>query len=307
MTSLRTWRPLLACLASACGEIVPSIPIPKTNLLAVSAINDHDAWAVGEAGTVLHFDGSDWLQVATNTTSTLRGVWSGSADDVWAVGDASTTIHWDGVEWTGVALPEPVSDLRGMWGVNENDVWTVTNHGVFHWDGSTWSFIPLADGALDAIFGTSPTDIWAVGIDYSIPKAPLRPGAFHFDGFQWTEDAGFSANYRPLVAVWGSDPGHYWAGGSDELDAWDGTSWSMLDPSTHPKITSIWGLDANAMWAIGVDASIWFWDGTSFSSVYTAAGALHGIHGTSRNDVWAVGDGGLIVHWDGFTWTPFAQ
>jgi hypothetical protein len=51
-----------------------------------------DVFAVGESGTVLHFDGTAWT--ATRPTSrSLLGVWGSSPSDVYAVGNRGTILH----------------------------------------------------------------------------------------------------------------------------------------------------------------------------------------------------------------------
>ena len=46
-----------------------------------------DVWAVGDSGTILHWDGSAWTSASSGTTFALFGVWGSGANDVWAVGD----------------------------------------------------------------------------------------------------------------------------------------------------------------------------------------------------------------------------
>jgi len=51
-------------------------------------------WAVGEAGVILHFDGSGWSQSVSPTTHALRSAWGSSSGDVWTVGDSGTVLHF---------------------------------------------------------------------------------------------------------------------------------------------------------------------------------------------------------------------
>jgi hypothetical protein len=54
-----------------------------------------NAWAVGEYGLILHWDGNSWTLVTSPTTETLNGVWgSTTTSDVWAVGDHGTILHY---------------------------------------------------------------------------------------------------------------------------------------------------------------------------------------------------------------------
>src|SRR5215813_1568126 len=74
-------------------------PLPQGNPLdGVRGSGASDVWAVGEAGTILHWDGSAWTSVSIGTTSWLYGVWGSGASDVWAVGGLAPPC-------TGTAAP----------------------------------------------------------------------------------------------------------------------------------------------------------------------------------------------------------
>ena len=69
-------------------------------------------------------DGSTWNLSLGAVGYTLRGVWGSSIDDVWAVGDNGSIQHWNGTTWSkstsGTMVP-----LRGVWGTNATSVWIV--------------------------------------------------------------------------------------------------------------------------------------------------------------------------------------
>ena len=49
-----------------------------------------DVFAVGEGGTVLHYDGQSWESMAFLTGARLYGVWGSGPADVFAVGEGGT-------------------------------------------------------------------------------------------------------------------------------------------------------------------------------------------------------------------------
>ncbi|MDC0709548.1 hypothetical protein POL68_13845 [Stigmatella sp. ncwal1] len=119
-----------------------------------------------------------------------------------------------------------VYPLRDMW------VWaagadTLTGEGVIiQLDGYTsWTHYPLATGALRAIHGTSPDDVWALG-DSVIA---------HWDGTAWTETHGaWLPSFRAVHAL-GRDLA--WALGPNSLWRWDGMKWApMALPSGLEKL-----------------------------------------------------------------------
>jgi hypothetical protein len=72
-----------------------------------------DVFAVGNHGTLLHYDGSTWSSLLSNTSEDLYGV-AGSSNQIFAVGNNSTVVMFDGVRATAQQAPDPI-DLRGIW------------------------------------------------------------------------------------------------------------------------------------------------------------------------------------------------
>jgi hypothetical protein len=62
-----------------------------------------DAWLVGTAGAIHHFDGATFTAVASPVTTDLWRVYGRAADDVYAVGALGTILHYDGSEWSAEA------------------------------------------------------------------------------------------------------------------------------------------------------------------------------------------------------------
>ncbi len=76
-------------------------PLPQGNTLQdVWANSGSDVFAVGFAGTILHYDGSAWSEMSSGTTRRLYGMWGSSGSDVFAVGEAGTILHYDGSAWS---------------------------------------------------------------------------------------------------------------------------------------------------------------------------------------------------------------
>jgi hypothetical protein len=95
-------------------------------------------------------------------------------------------------------------------------VWVGTYDGeIWSYDGKTkkWTQSPTSPKQkLLGMWGTSSTDVWAVG---------LGGGAFHFDGQTWTKQA--TGTSEALWAVWGSTPSDVWlVGTSGTTLHWNG-------------------------------------------------------------------------------------
>ncbi len=75
------------------------------NAVAASA---SDAWAVGDAGLILHSDGHGWARSDSSTSVVLRAVVRTPRGEAWAVGDVGTILHWDGA-WRPASSPTTAS------------------------------------------------------------------------------------------------------------------------------------------------------------------------------------------------------
>jgi hypothetical protein len=87
-------------------------PVPArarhANLLGVAFAGPGSAFAVGQFGTILHWNGSSWSedrQSSTLTGSQLNGVAFSSSGEGWAVGADGTILHYDGSSWTSESVP----------------------------------------------------------------------------------------------------------------------------------------------------------------------------------------------------------
>jgi photosystem II stability/assembly factor-like uncharacterized protein len=53
-----------------------------------------EVWMVGDAGTILYYDGKHWAQWQIPSAVTLRGVWfDPTTNGTWIVGDRGTILH----------------------------------------------------------------------------------------------------------------------------------------------------------------------------------------------------------------------
>jgi hypothetical protein len=58
---------------------------PLPGLSGVWGSSGGDIFAVGDYGTIVHYDGTDWSPMSSGTTAWLSGVWGSSGGDVFAV------------------------------------------------------------------------------------------------------------------------------------------------------------------------------------------------------------------------------
>ena len=93
-----------------------------------SAVND--VFAVGEGGTIWHYDGFSWTGQTSGITNNLNEVFGSASDDVYAVGNGSTVLHYDGFGWKPVDVGVS-SDFHGLWvSADGRTVFIVGNGGL---------------------------------------------------------------------------------------------------------------------------------------------------------------------------------
>ena len=122
----------------------------------------------GGTGVVWHNTLMGWVQDTVPVgTKCLRAMWGFSTNDIWAVGDQGTIIHWDGLTWSTVAEPDELGgnyDYRGVFGCRPWGVWAVGTtqagtHVTIFWNGFTWTVNdgPTVEGELLGLKGVEVT------------------------------------------------------------------------------------------------------------------------------------------------------
>lgn len=228
-------------------------PTPQGNTLyGVYATSASDLWAVGEAGTILRYNGQRWSQLASGTRNTLRGVYGSSATDVWAVGDLGTFVHWDGTKFSTVASPGGSTAVwNAVWGASASDVWAAGAGATFgRWNGTMWTAVATGLAGFTQIYGlsgTAPTDVWAVGDSGTLAS---------FNGAAWTKRT--SPVTSRMRAVWARTASDAWAvGDTGTALRWNGTAWSTTDTKgSLALLGGVFGTSATDVFAVGQASTI---------------------------------------------------
>ena len=213
----------------------------------VHGFGPDDVWAVGEHGTIVHYDGSGWTTVHSSNDYTLWGIWGAAPDDLWAVGGSVThavpsiVLHYDGSTWSEVSELARDGDMYfKIWGSSASDIWTVSEKGfAVHYDGSTWTAVDSGAGTrLITVTGRAADDVYAVG---GVTSSVL----LHYDGSDWQPiDVDLSGG---LMGVWaGPDQQLFVTGFSGIMALSDGEQWTPLPFVTPDCLHATWG-DGNGV------------------------------------------------------------
>lgn len=278
------------------------VPSATTStLFGVAASSGSDAWAVGENGTVLHWDGDVWVPVESPlfADTHLLDVWASPDGQVWVVGQEPSEInswgthgiivHHDDGDWRKKPV-HSVRRLEGVSGSSATDVWAVGPDESFHWDGESWSNAAVA---CVKVIGLSAQRAWCS--DY--------PGrVFRWDGASWTLVPSEAINTKRIWAV--GDDEVWLAAGADGIRHFDGTHWTTAGGGYY-SVDAIWGSGPNDIWAAGrepvihgVSGSVLHWNGAEWRRWNTTLdhATVYALGGTATDDVWAVGADGRILH-----------
>lgn len=305
----------------------------------------------------------------------LFGVDATSPSNAWAVGISVTgppgfhahalTEHWNGRAWARMAAPAPAGQtdiqLNGVAAASSSSAWAVgfydTGAGlartvIEHWNGRAWKIQAGPNPGsysdfLQAVYATSPTDVWAVG-DYADSLASDHTLIEHWNGRKWTHvpspNPGTPGSPAQLNGVAATSSSSAWAVGTYSIkgqlgiltltEHWNGRAWKLV-ASPNPggsanqnQPSAVTATSATSAWMAGtlsnqdgsaVRAFAEHWNGRSWRQARTAdpgsASTLFGVAATSSSSVWAVGTYGsgagadrtLIQRWNGRAWKQVAS
>ena len=279
--------------------------LPTDNLNSVHCTDANNCWAVGDAGTILRWNGVGWSQLVSPTVENLNEVHCANANNCWAVGDAGGVaaerplfIQWNGATWSQFdsTLININENLNSVYCVNNNYCWGVGTPGgtnprqpfLINWNGAVWapydsSLINLAE-VMNSVSMVSNIYGWAVGTPGG--TNPRQPFLINWSGAAWTPYDSSAINLAldlnsvsMASAVYGWTVGN--PGGAANrrpfLMSWDGAAWTPYDSSAINL-----ALDLNSV--------------SMVSAVYG----------------WTVGNPGgaanrrpFLMSWNGAAWAPY--
>ena len=258
------------------------------NLSAVWSWDSQNVWAVGDTGTIRHFDGVVFTGMNPINIADLNTVWGSQPNDVWVSGQGGgITTHWDGSAYSNLTCA--LANGFGIWSFSPSLAWYVgSTDQVFRWNGSGWSSVTIFGSTstnFRHVWGSGASDVWAVGTGGYI---------VHWNGT--TLSAVTSGTSADLYGLHGLSSTDVWSCGSGgTVRRWDGAMWRGQTSGTAATLRGVYSSSATERWVVGDGGVILRWNGTSFSPRQSGTTVnLLSIHGNTR-EIWAVGDGGLIL------------
>jgi hypothetical protein len=292
------------------------------SIKSLSVAAPGDVWMItdpqGFAG-VWHLDATGFfvsLQFG-DPLSSMESVHASSSQDVWVVGDSFVSdgsrglvFHYDGQ--TGLRGPDAQTPLLDVTNVTGLGTLAVGPQGgmVQLAAEPAPTFSNLRSGSsleLAGVFGSAPTDMWAVG-DFGV--------ALHYDGRT-------VANVPPgtladLMDVWGTGPADVWAvGAAGTVVHFDGQSFAPVAAGSTVDLKAVFTARPDDVWIGGDGGTLLHWNGSSMTPVAVpglgAELSVLDLHGVAADDIWLSGGAivgsppasrGFVSHFDGQAWSP---
>lgn len=279
---------------------------PSRPIVTLAVLGRDDVWAAGQtdANDLRHFDGAGWRRHPLASGVFVRGVAARGASDLWLLGnryDGARLMHHDGARWTELAAPTTLYAVRT---VGDAIYAAGTGGRIVRLVGGppprVESFGAGALAALRRTWGTSATDLWAVG---------ERGTALRFDG--QTVHATTTNVVSDLADVGGTSPDDVWAvGRSGTILHWTGSSWTRVPSASKQACNAVFPAQRGFAWVGALNELL----RASHTRVerFLLPGVrgtwfVEDLDGTAEDDIWAVGSdqfSEFAAHYDGKAWSP---
>lgn len=299
-----------------------------------------DVYAVGNTGTILHWDGKSWkrqlggaardlfaisgndVAIAavgadgegftsfgggfgtdpTGVNGTLRGIAVLGGQDAIAVGDNGAIVRHGASGWT----PETsgtFATLQDVWSDGTTSYAVGSGGTILRNTGAGAGWLPVtseAEVTLYDAWGPDASDLYVVGEQGLL---------FHHDGTSLTKvgdlikDSG-KTDLRGIYGFGKQGP-IFTVGGGGYAAAQIGGTWKKTATPTTYVLHAVWGASADDVWAVGNLGVILHWTGTAWAPYADSPtkATLYDVWGRSASDVYAAGANGVLIHFDGTGWS----
>jgi hypothetical protein len=182
----------------------------------------------------------------------LTAISAGSPTDIVGVGDAGTIVEYDGTNVKVVTNPvSPTYTLNAVWVSPTGDAFAVgLAGGVLRRTNGTWSALAAPVGGkpeLKAVWGRSASDVWITGAALT-----TQANVQHYDGVMLDAVAPAASTFSPvgLRTIWGDATRIWLAGDNGQIASFDGASWTGTSAPTNAPLNGVGGI-AQEVFAVG--------------------------------------------------------
>ena len=210
-------------------------------------------WLYYSGGPLVHWDGTAWYFFPSTNTGWSSGYVAPSGELIVGgyngrvgrlpptparVQDRVMEVHGRGYD---------VYDLTGIWASADGTAVHAVP-GPYRLTSNGWERAPTSgtvSQSLNGIWGSSPTDVWAVGSYGAVA---------HFDGQTWSTVTTSlpSMETSTLYAISGTGPADVWAVGRNGMVGhYDGNSWTFAPRASLSDLYAVHAASPDDVWAVG--------------------------------------------------------
>ena len=144
------------------------------NMFAIWMLSSTDGWAVGQLGTMLHYNGTTWTALNPSPApQTLYEVFFVSPQLGLSSGFSTETyvLKYNGTQWN--LEPYLPFQMEKMHILSATDGWGVGYDLIARYDGTTFTPVSTTSLGMKSVYMVSPTDGWIVGGGNDINNNPF--------------------------------------------------------------------------------------------------------------------------------------
>ncbi len=266
----------------------------QSTVHALAGSGPDDLHAVGNQ-LLLRWDGKTWVEQLLPLKSAFNAVGVRSKAEAFAVGDSGNALRWNGSGWTALGAkppaPHQTATLTSIWvpPAPAKGFFATGANALLHHDGASWAPTPVATlktpgASLRGLFGAG-GKLFAVG---------TKGVVLVFDEASGVPEETVLTS-QDLFAVWGSSASDLHAVGYNVIFHYDGASWSPAKNAPQAILFAVTGVSPTEVVAAGLSGAILRFDGVSWSALPSPTGAeLRAVH-ADTGAVRVAGFGGIIL------------
>jgi hypothetical protein len=270
-------------------------PATSRDLHSVFAVNASNAFAVGDSGRILRFNGTKWTAMTSGPGTVLRSVWGADLGNLFCVGNNGTILRFTGFGVlysgtpTGTCTPATIVDSLGFGGAQPGDEVVITDGGggpntgektcILSVNGATITFGPLLSAA-----PAPGTTQYIIRKGWNPMVSPVSVRLYGIHGLSGSE----------VYAV----------GAGGTILNFNGSVWSVMSSPTSKDLHAVFAISSSLIYAVGEGGTILTFNGVSWTDeTPPTTENLTGVWADSSLDVFFTGASGTILHFSGSTWT----
>lgn len=293
-------------------------------LNGISFVNETLAFAVGNEGTILKWDGSWYNETSPTNLDLIRIEMLNSTFGftVGGNGSNSSVVKWNGTDWSNFTLPGLPegaglydSRLAALYVKNESFITTAPKldqvFEIKQWNGSQWINQSDFNSTEGGVYNMDLNDDATYG--YAIGDASLE-GSYIWNGTVWASQGG--GNRYPFCEEWYCLPGIHTIGNITYTSGQENrgnfivwkhnysddtyTSWEMeASGNLYEGLHDIYIFNNSFGMVVAIDGIIKEFNGTDWFNITSPVSTdLQGLDFYDENLGFSVGDGGVIIQYN---------